>query len=386
MRRMYNKKQRRRGSDGSFWLSFSDLMSTLVMIFILILFYSMFQYFEMYEIKEAELARQQFDLNTANEQLATEQEKLTEAEQQLIAQQIKLQAAEKGLTETEAILEQQKTELDSANALLTQKEAELTALSDQLTAQQAELDAQQVQLTTQQQQLTAAQQQLNTQQMQITTQQMQLDTQQQQLEQLVGLRTKIIVDLSEALKANNIKAEVDPSTGAIALESDVMFDTAKADLSAAGKRSINAFLPVYLDVLLSEEYRPYVSEIIIEGHTDSEGGYVLNLALSQHRAYAVASYVLGDDYRGITADQKAILRDITTANGRSFSDRIMVNGVEDRAASRRVVFKFRMTDEQMIEQMQQILEQNQAMQDSAAEGVVPEVTAEPQTTPAPAAP
>jgi hypothetical protein len=96
--------------------------------------------------------------------------------------------------------------------------------------------------------------------------------------------------------------------------------------------------------------------------------------------------VLGDDYRGITADQKAILRDITTANGRSFSDRIMVNGVEDRAASRRVVFKFRMTDEQMIEQMQQILEQNQAMQDSAAEGVVPEVTAEPQTTPAPAAP
>ena len=373
MRRM-NKKPRRRGSDGSFWLSFSDLMSTLVMIFILILFYSMFQYFEMYEIKEAELARQQFDLDSANTLLAEEQGKLTEAEQQLIAQQIKLQAAEQGLMETEAILAQQKTELDSANALLEQKEAELTTLSEQLTQKQAELDAQALQLNTQQQQLTAQQQQ-------ITTQQLQLDNQQQQLEQLVGLRTRIIVELSDALQAANIKAEVDPSTGAIALESDVMFATGDATLSAAGKRSIDAFLPVYLDVLLSDEYRPYVSEIIIEGHTDSEGGYILNLALSQHRAYAVVSYILGDDYRGISAEQKAILRDITTANGRSYSDRIMVDGVEDRAASRRVVFKFRMTDEQMIAQMQQILEQNAPSEDT---GVSFEV--ELQTTPAPAAP
>ena len=363
--RRNNVGKRRRGSDGSFWLSFSDLMSTLVMIFILILFYSMYQYFDMYEIKEAELARQQYNLENANSQLASEQEKLTEAEQQLIAQQIKLQAAEQGLTETEAILEQQKAELEAANTLLDEKEAELTALSDQLAEQQQALDAQQVQLNTQQQQL-------NAQQQQITTQQTMLDTQQQQLEQLVGLRTKIIVALSDALKASNITAMVDPATGAIALESDVMFDTGKSTLSAAGKRSIDEFLPVYLDVLLSDEYRPYVSEIIVEGHTDSNGGYIMNLELSQQRALAVASYVLGDSYRGITETQKMTLRDIATANGRSYSDRIMVNGVEDQDASRRVVFKFRMTDEQMIEQMKQILEQNAAAQESVAAEVTPE--------------
>ena len=366
--RRKNVGKRRRGSDGSFWLSFSDLMSTLVMIFILILFYSMYQYFDMYEIKEAELARQQFNLEEANSQLATEQEKLTEAEQQLIAQQIKLQAAEKGLTETEAILEQQKAELDAANTLLDEKEAELTALGEQLATQQQALDAQQVQL--------------NTQQQQIATQQNLLDTQQQQLEQLVGLRTKIIVALSEALKANNITAMVDPATGAIALESDVMFDTGKSTLSAAGKRSIDEFLPVYLNVLLSDEYRPYVSEIIVEGHTDSNGGYIMNLELSQQRALAVASYVLGDGYRGITEEQKMTLRDIATANGRSYSDRIMVNGVEDEDASRRVVFKFRMTDEQMIQQMKQILEQNAAAQEAAQSA--PEVTPEPAQTVVPA--
>ena len=46
-----------------------------------------------------------------------------------------------------------------------------------------------------------------------------------------------------------------------------------------------------------------------------------------------------------------------TVNGRSYSDRIFdANGVEDKDASRRVVFKFRLTDEQMISQLKEILE------------------------------
>lgn len=343
--RRRNAPRRRRGSDGSFWLSFSDLMSTLVLIFILIMFYSMYQYFDMYEIKEAELARRQFDLDAANQQLADEQQKLTAAEQAMIAQQIKLTAAEEGLAATEEILAQQQTELDAARALLSQRESELGTLSDQLAQQQSALESQQ-----------------------------------QQLEALTGMRTRIIVALSDALKSSHISATVDPATGAIALESDVLFDTGESTLSAAGQRSIDAFLPVYLNVLLSDEYRPYVSEIIIEGHTDSAGGYIMNLELSQQRALAVASYILDDSYRGITTAQKSTLREITTANGRSYSDRIMVNGVEDQDASRRVVFKFRLTDEQMIEQMKQILEQNAAL----ASGAEAEATAAPEEMAAPA--
>ena len=120
---------------------------------------------------------------------------------------------------------------------------------------------------------------------------------------------------------------------------------------------MDQFLPVYLNVLFSEEYKGYVSEIIIEGHTDSTGGYLSNLELSQQRALAVASYVLGDSCRAVSADVKNQLRPVVTVNGRSFSDRIFdANGVEDMAASRRVVFKFRLTDEQMIQQLRQILE------------------------------
>ena len=120
---------------------------------------------------------------------------------------------------------------------------------------------------------------------------------------------------------------------------------------------MDQFLPVYLNVLFSDEYRGYVSEIIIEGHTDSDGKYLDNLELSQQRALAVASYVLGDSCRAVSADLKNELRPVVTVNGRSYSDRIFdANGAEDKDASRRVVFKFRLTDEQMIQQLRDILE------------------------------
>ena len=34
--------------------------------------------------------------------------------------------------------------------------------------------------------------------------------------------------------------------------------------------TINQFLPKYCSVLLRDDYREYVSEIIIEGHTDTK--------------------------------------------------------------------------------------------------------------------
>jgi chemotaxis protein MotB len=327
-------------------------MSALVLIFILVLLYEVYQYFDMYEISKAEIIRQQFDLDEANAALEEQQEKLTEKEEQIVLQQIKLKAAQQGLDDANAILEAQQEELTTAQTLLEEKETEITTqqealeeLSAQLTAQQTTLDEQQTTLD-EQEVLLASQQEL-------------LEEQQQQIEALVGVRTRIISALSQALNSNHIKAEVDTDTGAITLESDVLFSTGKSDLSAEGRAKIDEFLPVYLNVLFSEEYSDYVAEIIIEGHTDSRGSYLENLKLSQDRALAVASYVLSDGYGGISARQKTHLRQIATANGRSYSDRIIINGVEDMDASRRVVFKFRLTDEQMIKQLQSILEENE---------------------------
>ena len=338
----YTRTRRGRQSgrnDGSFWLSFSDLMSCLLLIIILIMFYIMYQYFEMYEINMAEIARQQYDLDAANASLEEERTKLSAAEQQMLAQQIRLNDAEADLEDAEAVLAAQQDELSKAQSLLDEKE-------DEIAAQQERLDALSVQL--------------GAQQTQIDDQQAMLDSQQQQIEELVGLKTRIISSLSSALKSSNISATVDPTSGAIALESDVLFSTGQYTLTDAGRANIDAFLPVYLDVLFSDEYKDYISEIIIEGHTDSVGGYIDNLILSQQRAASVATYVLSDGYHAISRSQLKLLRQMVTANGRSFSDPVLdAKGKEDQNASRRVVFKFRLTDEQMIEQLKTILENNE---------------------------
>jgi len=377
---------RRRGhADGVNWLSFSDLMSSLLLIFILIMFYIMYQYFDMYEINMAEIARQQYDLDQANTELDEKTAKLTEAEQKMIAQQIRLDAAQKDLDDAESVLASQQAELATAQSLLTEKENEIAAQKATLDALGLQLDAQQQQIAVQQQTLSAQRQtmdeqqktmdaqqlKLNEQQVTMDAQQLRLDQQQQtlqdqqqtlqdqqqQIEQLVGLKTRIITSLSAALRAAGITAQVDPANGAIALESDVLFAYNKYELSESGKRFIDRFLPVYLNVLFSEDYGPYLAEVIVEGHTDTTGDYITNLRLSQQRALAVAAYVLADDYTGITPTQKRLLRDLATANGRSFSDPVYAaDGSVDMDASRRVVFKFRLTDEQMIQQLKAILE------------------------------
>ena len=108
---------------------------------------------------------------------------------------------------------------------------------------------------------------------------------------------------------------------------------------------------------MSADYQDYIGEIIIEGHTDTSGSYLSNLKLSQDRALAVATYCLGGEMPGISEAEKNLLQGILTANGRSYSDPVYYpNGAVNMEASRRVVFKFRMKDAEMIDQMSAILE------------------------------
>lgn len=150
---------------------------------------------------------------------------------------------------------------------------------------------------------------------------------------------------------------MDQQTGSITLDANVLFDVAKSELKEEGKRVLDEFLPVYLSVLMDPQNSANIAEIIIEGHTDTDGTYMSNLKLSQERALSVMEYILGDDYNQITGGQKQRLRQIATANGRSYSNPIYAeDGTVDKTASRRVEFKFRLQDEQMIEDMRELLE------------------------------
>ena len=305
------KRIRRSRDSGSYWISYSDMMAGMLFTFALILFMAVYQLVDLQQKKTIEL-------ETKEAQLSTQQSLLIDQESQL-------KDKEELLATTTLMLQEQQRELDENRTALT-----------------------------------AAQQSLSLQQSKIEEQAALLAAQQTEIDKLIGLRSRIIEELRDELRRENLDAVVDRNTGAIAFTGAVLFDTNRNELKDSGKALLNAFLPVYIRTLMSEENEGYVGEIIIEGHTDTSGSYLHNLALSQERALAVAEYCLGPEMTDLTSAEKETLQRILTANGRSYADPVYkADGTVDMEASRRVVFKFRMKDSEMIDQMSAILEGQQ---------------------------
>ena len=318
--RIHNRRAARGSSGGgASWISYSDMMAALLLIFVLILCYSLYQYFSMLETKTRELEQQQIQLNLAQNDLAAK-------EKALIIIQTDLDSLKETLTSKEE-------ELNAANVILISREKELEELQAVLALKQADLDAATAKLA---------------------EQQLALTSQAKRIEDLIGVKANIIQDLSASLSKANMKATVDPNNGDIVLDSAVFFETGKYVIKAEGQALLDRFIPIYLEVLLRPEYSDYLGEIIIEGHTDSSGSYDNNLKLSQERALQVALYCL--NLKSLTKDQKAMLQKILTAKGKSYSDLVYDEyGREDPDASRRVEFKFSLKDAEMIEEMNRIL-------------------------------
>lgn len=358
------KRTTRRGSakadGGSAWISYSDMMAALLLVFVLILCYSVYQYFLMLETKTAELDEQsallssqqatldeqQLTLNAQQLTLDEQRDKLTAQQKELETQQAALRTKENELNSALTQLDEQKSLLDNQTLTLEEQQKVILAAQAALSAKEEELNQANVELENQQQQLADAT-------ILLGQQQEAMNAQQQRLDDLVGLRTKIVRELTDALSSAQLKASVDANTGDIMLESAVFFEFGKNNVKEEGKAFLDRFVPVYLGVLMRPEYSDYLGEIIIEGHTDSSGTYLANLELSQKRALAVAEYCLS--MRGMDEELER-LRGILTVKGRSFSDPIYnADGTEDAEASRRVEFKFRMKDSEMIDEIRKIL-------------------------------
>ena len=115
-------------------------------------------------------------------------------------------------------------------------------------------------------------------------------------------------------------------------------------------------LPVYCQVLMKEEYKDYLAEIIIDGYTDTTGDYAYNLSLSQQRSLAVAQYLLSIEDDFLSSTQEEDLKQVLTVNGHSMSNPILdADGNVDMDASRRVEVKFRLKDDEMIDELNKIM-------------------------------
>lgn len=346
-RKTYSRRRGGRVDAGAAWISYSDMMAALLLVFVLVLTYSVYQYFVMLQTKTAELEEKVTLLTSQDLQL-------TDQQTQLSAQKATLDAQQTTLNAQQAALEAKQDELAAALAAIQEQQRKLTEQEGTISAAQAALTEKETALASAQATLQDQQVKLDSATALVQDQQALLSNQQRKLDDLVGVRTKIIRDLSSALASANLKASVDSNTGDIMLDSNVFFDVGKFDIKDSGKKLLSEFIPLYLSVLLRDEYVDYLGEIVIEGHTDTQGTYLTNLALSQDRALSVATFCL--ELPGLNAQQQEKLRQVLTAKGRSYSDPILTaSGAVDMSASRRVEFKFRLKDSEMIDEMRAIL-------------------------------
>lgn len=303
-----NRRNREAFAEHSYWQSYSDMMAALLLIFVLIIAITL----AIYKQKTNDLEQTRLDLSAAQEQLDA----------------------------ARTDLENSKANLELSNKELAASLAELQQAYDQAALTEEEL---------------------NKAYLEIADARKELATTKSELQDIVGIRTDIIGALQSTF--NNSSMSVDAQTGSITFSSDVLFRYNSANLTSDSKNSLKEVIPMYLDVLLQNQYREYIAEIIIEGHTDTDGSYLSNMELSYNRANAVAKFCL-DEKNGLSKTKIEQLQQLLTVNGRSYSDPIYKTDSSgaateeiDMAASRRVEIKFRLKEDEMIEKISAILSQ-----------------------------
>jgi chemotaxis protein MotB len=176
-----------------------------------------------------------------------------------------------------------------------------------------------------------------------------LQSQKAKIKNLTGIKIRVIAELKRSLGKN---VEIDPKNGSLRLSSNILFDKGDATLKESSKQELKKVFINYVGALLSNKnIKEQLDRIVIEGHTDSDGGYLYNLNLSQQRAYAVMNYLLSLDF---TRDNN--LKPLLVASGRSYMDTIFKNGKEDKYASRRIEIKFRLKNEDAMSEIEKILD------------------------------
>ncbi len=131
--------------------------------------------------------------------------------------------------------------------------------------------------------------------------------------------------------------EVHPSSYRIDLGREVRFESNRADLSATASRFLREYVPILLDVQSSALGRKWIRRMVVEGFTDQDGTYLLNLGLSLQRSRTVVCVLFdppSPDEAPLSAGQKEQIEDLFLVGGYSFNS---MKASKD--ASRRVEFK-----------------------------------------------
>lgn len=194
---------------------------------------------------------------------------------------------------------------------------------------------------------------------------------------LEGLSDKIIKDdiynsigenLKEDFKSKNVQLDDDMSLKFLqdsVNENQLLFEIGSSEMTPSFKDKVADVWPKYQQIILSEKNLKYISEIRIEGHTDTiapkkkdKESYLYNLNLSSARAQSVLEFIRTlKAYDTLEVKKRNRLDFLLTANGMSFSRALNKKGEVsvlssddnsiDLNKSRRVEFRINTSNEEL---------------------------------------
>ena len=375
---MFRKKDSENSSN--FWISYADLMAGLLFVFILLIGAIVSKSI----ILKSHLREKEETLTQISQTLKTKEKNLQEIKRSLsltkedIAEKKALIAnKDKDLEETKKILKLRQDEIDKLNKMLLVANTQQDLLSNKIVLVQNLLNDSKKEKQQIRKQLKAYKGKVIVLSNQISDVNQtvkeknekllkllnaldekqtkydglieKLQSQKAKIKSLTGIKLKVVAALKEEL---GDKVAIDKNSGSLRVSSNILFDKGSAELKEGAKVELKKVFEEYIGALVTNpKIKPHLDKIIIEGHTDSDGGYLYNLDLSQRRAFAVMNYLLSLDFA-----KEHHIKPLMIASGRAYLDAIKVDGVEDKDASRRIEIKFRLKNEDAMHEIEKVLD------------------------------
>ena len=369
---MFNRNNK--NDESNFWLSYADLMAGLLFVFILLIGAIVIKSIvlksnldskenslenslntlllrdkevnklkQLLALRTAEIEAKNSELLISKDSLKLKTEEIINLNNILLSQNMKIDDFNNKIIIMQNLLDESNTTVENQNKKIQDYNEKVLILSNTLTAKEDALKLKDEELLT----LLRTIEQKETKYDALIAN---LQAQKAKIKSLTGIKIKLIAELKESLGKN---VAIDAQNGSLRLSSSILFDKGSDILKESSKKELKKVFINYIGALTSNKnIKDHLESIVIEGHTDSDGGYLFNLNLSQKRAYAVMNYLLTLDFT-----KKNNIKPLLVASGRSYLDAIKdSDGKENKYASRRIEIKFRLKNDDAMNEIERILD------------------------------
>jgi outer membrane protein OmpA-like peptidoglycan-associated protein len=156
---------------------------------------------------------------------------------------------------------------------------------------------------------------------------------QRKINRLLSLRQKLTERLKRVFPSNTL---LNPRTGTLVFQNKNLFEAGSTIPNPNLVGTLKKDIEIYLETLMSDpDGKSYIKRFVIKGYTDSSGSLALNRKLSTERALEIKHYILS-----LPISRKYALASMIQSKGMANQNPVLVNGVEDKEASRRIEITF----------------------------------------------